>query len=129
MQYKPCPRCRKYHFDNAPHTCPPVWLVWCKECDGDIHNAWPCHSIDAETAAEEWAEADDAEGDYTIVGGSEATVFVALQSEYDAQVIGWDEKVDADDRTVPPGVRVHKFVVYGETVAQYHARKVEDKQQ
>jgi hypothetical protein len=80
-------------------------IVWCPEYghegpqDG---KAFPDTFYDWE-AAEKWAELQDEQGDYTIVGGSAVTV-----------------AVQASDGTVT------RCAVYGESVPSYHASRVSD---
>ncbi len=83
------------------------WLVWRPEEDETIDDAQEVRSSDAEEAAEDWAEWSDSGGDYTIVGGSEATVCVRAK----------------DDDAAP----VETFVVTGESVPQYTARAPREK--
>lgn len=104
-----CPTCRGYIYtykgaDN--HRCPPAWLVWYPDWQGpEPEDAAVVYAVSAEAAAEKWAHDQDADGDYTIIGGSEVQVKVRARGSSD-----WDE-----------------YEVTGETVAQYNARKVDKK--
>lgn len=131
MKYVRCRVCDQYYFDDEWHKCPPTFLVWCHDYDGDIHNAVKIRAHDHEQAAEKWAEQDDSYGDYTIIGGSDATVFVARASQYDEvmEQLAQEGEIDDDDPSVPPGVEVKKFLVSGESVPQYTARELAEKEQ
>lgn len=79
-----------------------TWLVW-REEQGDAEaDAREVVACDSKEAAEDFAEWDDSGGDYSIVGGSEATLQVRR----------------AGDDAAP----VETFVVSGESVPQYNAR-------
>ena len=114
-----CAKCGEWLLDYGKHECPPAWIVWCPEWDQTIHDTRPTFAYGAESAAEKWAESEDAGGDYTIISGDEPEVCVALRSEY-------DRLVEDDGRREPPeGLEVRRFVVAGESVPHYHAREVE----
>jgi hypothetical protein len=121
-----CATCGEWDFGTNPHRCPPAWLVWCLDYGEDVYNVCPSYGWTPEAAVEKWAEADDAGGDYTIVGGSEATVCVARQTDYDAIMLAIGDTLDDDGTDPPPGLKVQRFVVSGESVPQYHAREVAD---
>ena len=96
-----CETCGEVMWES--HVCPPAWDVWDPE-EGD-RAEWgsPWHAIDAETAAERWAEGEDGGGDYSIVGGADVVVCVA--------------KVGSDE--------VKRFNVSGEVVPEYSAEVIE----
>ena len=102
--------CRKcdgfvYEYEGArPHLCPPAWWVCSEdELDDRFDNWTKVLALDAEAAAEKWAEDDDSgSAEYHIVSGNDAVVFV--------------ENADRD-----PASRV-RLVVSGESVATYSAR-------
>ena len=79
----------------------PAYMVW-NESESDEENARKIHAVDAEDAAERWADEYDSAGDYTIVGGSEENVSVRS-----------------------PDGKLTKFRVSGETVAKYSATEIE----
>jgi hypothetical protein len=98
-----CKDCVTHHYNGA--KCYPLWEVWRSE-DGyeeTRDDARKIRGYDAESAVERWAEEDDCGGDYCIVGGSPATVCVALE--------GSDE--------------VARYYVSGETVPSYSATELE----
>ncbi len=96
-----CPICdaRIYAYDMPPHRCLPRYLVWCPE-HSDRDDAVAFYTYGPESACATWAERDDAQGDYDIVGGCPALVCV-------------------ED---PEGV-VTRWQVSGETVPEYTARR------
>jgi hypothetical protein len=77
-----------------------VFLVWRPENGETEEDAREVEALDAETAAEDFAEWDDSQGDYTIVRGSDATLHVRPRD----------------------GGDVERFQVSGEAVPQYSAR-------
>lgn len=91
-----CPRCNELMVFPTRHTCKPSWMVWPEGEDED--GASRIFATDAKEAAEKWADDDDCNGDYTIVRGSPATVYVK----------------DEDGET-------RKFEVFGEMVPHYYA--------
>ncbi len=80
-----------------------VFLVWQPEAGETLESARRVRAADEEEAAEDWAESYDSDGDYTIVGGSDATVLVREESDASA---------------LP-----HRFIVSGESVPEYMARE------
>jgi len=100
-RYDRCSICGTYGWIDS-HECPPCWRVWEADSHGEDEDGERIYALDAEQAAEKWADETDAYGDYTIIGGSEATVRVTP---------------DGGGETV-------WFAVSGES-PQYHARKVE----
>lgn len=82
-----------------------LYKVWCEEHGQDVDNACEVKARDPREAAERWArDADAHSADYTIIGGTPATVKVKLVSIDDAPVA--------------------EFIVFGETVAHYSAHPV-----
>lgn len=82
-----------------------LFKVWCEDYGQDADDARAVKAFDAQEAAELWArDADCRSADYTIVGGSPATVKVQQVSI--------------------AAVPVAEFVVHGETAAHYSARPV-----
>ena len=79
------------------------WSVW-DEDDGGEKDACTVHAVDAQEAAEKYAEWIDSQGDYTIVGGSNVTLSV--------------RQVGA--------TCVYRFLVLGESVATYTAQHITD---
>ena len=95
-----CGECRCLHVDGVHH---PLWTVWCPDYNEERMDVSPVRAATAPLAAERWAEGDDSDGDYTIVGGSPATVLVARTGEEPT-----------------------RWLVSGETVAEYSAREIDD---
>lgn len=61
-----CPICGEYKY-NERHACQPLFGVRCDENHGP--DEWvEIRAFDAEAAAEKWAEREDQNGDYLIVG-------------------------------------------------------------
>ena len=103
MNWGKCNSCGQYAW--LPHGCQSfsVEQDWSHKNDGSgYEEAGTAHGMDAEDAAENWAEEDDAGGDYTIIGGSPARI-----------------------RLTSPKGEVTEFVVEGESVPRYTAREVE----
>ena len=96
-----CGACGKYDFLGR-HKCAPAWEVFWPYGHEDWTDAATVHALSAQYAAEEWASSHDSNGDYDIVGGSEATVRVRPKGE--------------------DGLGL-EFIVTGETVPEYHARE------
>ena len=72
-----CRTCRRHHWDGHAHRCPPAYLAWCPDLDEDEDEAIALYAVEAEEAAEEWAERQDADSaEYGIVVGEPATVHV-----------------------------------------------------
>ena len=91
-----CKLCGKWALNLEYHKCPPIFEVCQPDYDDDC---WAkIYAIDAEEAAENWAEKDDEE-ECSIVGGEPATVLVRKLGE---------EKTE-------------KFVVSGEAIPHYYA--------
>lgn len=110
-----CEVCRALVFDWEEHTCPSGWLVWCPEEGERPENVGMMYTASVARAVEQWAEEDDAHGDYVIVQGAEPTVHVVEAAAWRA----WWE-----DGNHGPFWPVLTFVVSGETVAEYSAREV-----
>ena len=106
--FNTCEKCGKYDF-VATHKCLPTWLVYHQGWHGngpdpEWEEASVIYARDAREAAEAYAEMSDGNGDYTIVGGSPATVLVRSRD---------------DDESL-----VKCFEVEGEAVPSYRAREV-----
>jgi hypothetical protein len=101
------------------HRCAPEFRVW--DAEGEPSEARAIFAIDAQSAAEEWAERCDVDSaDYTIVGGDEVRVCVMRAADFGAC------DVDEETGAITFGERrVWRFEVTGETVAQYHAKLLE----
>lgn len=78
-----------------------IFRVWEPDCGETEDDAREVEASDSETAAEDFAEWSDSNGDYAIVRGNEATVHVR--------------------RTNDEAAVVEVFVVIGESVPQYSA--------
>jgi len=100
-----CTKCGAFIFLEDAHRCDPQWCVWNPEHDPGHEHARPIHALNAEFAAEKWAEQEDGGGDYTIVSGSPEVVHVKP----------WGEDGP-----------VQRFRVSGEMVAQYSADEIEE---
>jgi hypothetical protein len=101
--FNQCSLCGDYHLSSE--NCKPTWLVWCPDRGEDVHGARRFAGIDAEHAAERWAQYDDvSSAEYHIVGGGEAVVCV----------------VPSDD----PAQVAKRFRITGEAVPQYSACEV-----
>jgi hypothetical protein len=107
--FERCPTCNKFDFLDR-HKCLPaykVWQFWDDEKDDEKEleeYAETVYAFGHEEAAEEWAEDDDAQGDYTIVGGSETKVKV--------------KKVGEDIIKI--------FEVSGESIPKYSATEIKE---
>lgn len=98
-----CPTCKDWDFLGPGHRCKPVFRVWSREHHGADEDGCAVREVDAECAAERWAEEDDAHSaDYTIVGGESVTV-----------------------RVTGPDGAVSWWVVSGEAVPSYTANQRE----
>lgn len=98
MSFERCFKCKEYDFINS-HRCKPTWQVQEKDYHDEDYTI--VYAYDEESAAEKYAEESDSKGDYTIISGSEATIRVRKD-----ETSSWVT-----------------FVVSGESVPQYHARK------
>lgn len=88
-------------IDRRPWAPGTEWLVW--RADETEDEARTVRASDAERAAEDWADYDDSDSaDYTIIDGDSVTVCVC-------------------EAILTSAAR--RFVVRGETVAQYTARE------
>ena len=112
-----CKTCDKHMFtfevNNKSHKCPPVFQVWednylegrrppDKPDASDWANSTDIRATYHESAAEKAAEQSDQYGDYAIVSGDIATMYVRDQA----------------------GV-VKVFIVSGESVPEYSAREID----
>jgi len=97
-----CPVCDDCIHGGEKHTCPPVFLIWRPAPAETEDCARRVYASSASAAAEQWADLEDAiDGDYDIVEGSDATVCVRC-----------------------PDGKIRTYIVSGEAVPQYHARRV-----
>lgn len=95
-----CQKCGEWTYSDR-HACPPLFDVRCDDNHGP--DEWvQIRAIDAETAAEKWAERDDQDGDYLIVG-QRSTPIVDVRS---------------------PTGEVTRWQVSGEAVPKYYAKSV-----
>lgn len=72
-RFNPCPRCHEYCWDNA---CKCELFEVGEPFKGEVQDWREIYSKEAECAAEKYADVSDAEGDYTIIRGSDAEVWV-----------------------------------------------------
>jgi hypothetical protein len=83
------------------HRCPPQWQV----LDVEYHESWAdaarVYSHRARDAAEKYADRQDAQGDYVIVGGTPAVVWVRRADDFGVGEL---------------------LIVTGETIPQYSAQ-------
>lgn len=102
MSFEMCLICGEFKYTNY-HKCHPAWLVW--QLDGETENdAITVYGIDAQDAAEKWADKQDSYGDYWIVQGGNPIVCVRSASADDAPI--------------------EYLAVEGEAVPQYHAQQM-----
>lgn len=93
-----------------------VFAVWRPDEGEEEEDAVLILAVDAQDAAEHWAEYDDASSaEYAIVGGRAANVLVRRAGVTDAR----------GNVCLEPGGEVTQFVVCGETLPSYTARKKE----
>lgn len=98
-----CPVCGKFMVWPESHRCPPKFIVWDPN-DGIMDDAGTeVRGRDHADAAEEWADANDCDRSYSIVGGNEVVVCV----------------VPAAAPTDP----VKRFRITGEYIAHYNAEE------
>jgi len=97
-----CATCGEYMFFPENHRCHPVWECW-EEEDGDRGDSRDVRAMDAESAAEEYA--DELDQDERDLLRTSRSVIVC--------VVPKDAPADA----VP-----ERFAVHGEAVATYYAR-------
>ena len=98
--YQRCTICGNYGWASS-HQCPPLWDVHDPDSHGDLDFFSTVRAIDAQSAAEKYAEDTDAAGDYSCVGGSELRLKVRKSGTDDS----WTD-----------------WAVTGETEPVYHAR-------
>ncbi len=84
------------------HRCEPNWIVWCEEDGQSMDDANAVGAFCATSAAEKWAEIDDAGGDYNIIKGGDAKVNVRHAT----------------------GTKIYTFSVRGESLPQYTATEI-----
>lgn len=104
-----CPICGQYTWrdvlHNRPHICPPGWHVWISDpaWDHDREDGYTIYASNAENAAVKFAEQYDGRGDYIFMN---------------------DEIQVSVERLAHPE-EVHTWLVKGEMVPEYFARKLE----
>lgn len=98
-----CPKCGEWVSGILPHRCQPLWHAW-EPDQAEREDALTIRACDAQAAAREYGERHDAQGDYSIVQGSEAMVLVARQGSASAEA----------------------FMVTGESVPKYSACPVRE---
>lgn len=76
MNANVCRTCGFYDWEHPKDGCPPAYMMWRPENAETEADAKKIHGTSPEDAIERWADRDDADGDYCIVNGSEATVMV-----------------------------------------------------
>jgi hypothetical protein len=96
-----CLTCGEFKYTSY-HKCSPKWYVWQLD-DPERFDQRAVHAIDAQEAAEKWADQEDSYGDYWIVQGGNPIVCVQAASGCDDAPIEY-------------------LAVEGETVPQYHAQ-------
>ena len=100
-----CKTCGGFHLTGERHRCPPMWRAWCPEYDGnDVDSASRVRAVDAEIAAERYAEEVDCGGTPVYANGGGGTVLVVP-----------DDQPDAEPK---------KFTVSGEYTIVYSATEV-----
>lgn len=78
------------------------FIVWCEDSgDSGPEDGDEIEAFDAESAAEEWAEREDSDGDYWVCRDGGVAVIVRDESGVD-----------------------HKIKVWGEATITYHSRKI-----
>jgi hypothetical protein len=97
-----------FTWEKDQHKCAPYWMVWSIDAGQSVDDCTGVYARDEQEAVEIWAEREDSKGDYTIIGGDEETVMVC-------RMVG----------TTPSEESATRYIVSGETVSEYHARKVE----
>ena len=97
-----CSTCGEWMYSSR-HACPPIFEVNYPEYGDEWREI---RAIDAETAAEKWAEREDSESaEYSIVGGRETPV---------VNVRG-------------PDGSVTRWIISGEAVPKYYASEEQSK--
>jgi len=71
-----CSECGAFRLFPERHQCAPAFFVWCDRHHGEHDEGDRVHAFDAQSAAEEWADQTDSDGDYVILSGSPAAVRV-----------------------------------------------------
>ena len=100
-----CKTCGQAIFSWKPHICPPRWLCWFsgEHDDDEPEDGHYMYSPSASTAAEEYAEWYDNQGDYTCIGGEDVQVTVRN----------------------PETMEEETFIVRGDMTPSYHADRKE----
>ena len=82
-----------------------TFLVWCPDMGSEREDACEIEAIDAESAAQDWAEGEDCNSaEYSIVSGRQTPVVYVAELNKPAQM----------------------FVVSGEAVPAYYARPAQE---
>lgn len=71
-----CGTCGELMLFPDSHRCPPEWEAWSPDEGRGEEDAMVVRGRDAYEAARQFAERSDSDGDYGILRGREATVFV-----------------------------------------------------
>lgn len=72
-----CNTCGAPMYDWRRHTCLPAWLCWISDGRGYTpEDGKLMYTSSPETAAEEYAEWHDSQGDYTCIGGDDLQITV-----------------------------------------------------
>lgn len=104
MSYDPCRICGEWGWTDT-HKCPPRWDIYCPENGDEPDHARSFYAIDAEAAAEKWAERYD-EYDEPSIARQDFTPTVCVRR------YGTDDVWE-------------RWTVSGEYVPQYYAREAE----
>lgn len=90
-----CPNCRSYDFLSR-HRCPPVWEA---RPEWDCDDYWTeVHAVDAESAAEKFAEIYDRDGgEYSIVSGRFRDCIIQVRKPGEDQI----DRYSIDAEAVP----------------------------
>lgn len=124
-----CTTCRAYHV--GPHHLPEfrAGIPDYEDCDPRDYRV--THARDAQEAARRYAEQFDADGDYTIVRGSDAIVVVLddMGNMSRWRVSGETVAVYRADEIIQDAKgRWTRWRVSGETGAAYHADEVAEEE-
>lgn len=96
-----CPQCNQHHRLTAPCDRK-QWEIWCIDDDETREDAVIYTAVDAETAAELWAEDYDT-GDYPIVGQNATPTIHVSENDTD---------------------KIYIIMVSGEATAAYYPRLI-----
>lgn len=88
--FEKCPRCEEYNFVPCECRCFELGRSW----HGEAPECWQAYyGKNPELLVERWASEYDSNGDYTIVSGKEAEVWVR---DEDGNVTKWDVTGEAE---------------------------------